>query len=225
MDQRGGQCPPPGARPQPGSVRHRVPSPDPAELEVLGRGIPVRAVHDDAGLRNPAAIARRRAEIAAGQQARITSSLPVHLLLADSDLALLPLTHGPAAPAGGLLVVHPCALLDALSALFEMTWAGALPLSLDATTDTDGQPPVLRNPTTRTILGLLAAGLCDRAIARRLGCSERTIQRHILRISEAAGAKTRFQAGLHIGRRNWTQCAPHTETPAGMTRPSGRPPA
>lgn len=32
----------------------------------------------------------------------------------------------------------------------------------------NGWPPVLHNPTTRTILGLLAAGLTDRSIARRL---------------------------------------------------------
>jgi sugar-specific transcriptional regulator TrmB/DNA-binding CsgD family transcriptional regulator len=180
-----------------------VSQPDPAELEVLRRGIPVRFVYDDAAVRSPDVIARRRAEIAAGEQARITSEVPVHLLLVDSNLALMPLGRDRLRT-DGLLVVRPCALLDALSALFEMVWDHALPLNLDATAEEDGQPPVLRNPTTRTILGLLSAGLSDQAIARRLGCSERTIQRHILRMSEAVGAKTRFQTALHIGRRGWT---------------------
>ncbi len=180
------------------------PDPDPAELEVLGKGIPVRVVHDESGVSSPMVIARRRAEIAAGEQARIIAALPVHLLLVDSNLALMPLGRDRLC-ADGLLVVHPCALLDALSALFEMVWSSALPLSLEAgAAEPDGQPAVLRNTTTRTILGLLSAGLSDQAIARRLGCSERTIQRHILRLTEATGAKTRFQAGLHIGRRNWT---------------------
>jgi hypothetical protein len=56
----------------------------------------------------------------------------------------------------GLLVVHPCALLDALSALFELVWDNALPLSLDTTAQDDGQPMALRNPTTRTVLILKA---------------------------------------------------------------------
>ena len=86
----------------------------------------------------------------------------------------------------------------------ELVWDHALPLNLDAPQQPDRQPPVLCNPTTRTTLGLLSAGLSDQAIARRLGCSERTVQRHILRMTEAVGAKTRFQAALHIGRRNWT---------------------
>jgi DNA-binding CsgD family transcriptional regulator len=178
------------------------PHPPPAELEVLKRGIPVRVVYDESGVRSPVIIARRRAEAEAGEQARITAGLPVHLLLVDDTLALMPLGRDRLRT-DGLLVVHPCALLDALSALFELVWAGALPLNLDLPPDADGQPLALRNPTTHTILGLLAAGLPDQAIARRLGCSERTIQRHVLKLTEAVGATTRFQAALHIGRRDW----------------------
>jgi sugar-specific transcriptional regulator TrmB len=180
-----------------------VADPNPAQLETLRRGIPMRVVYDDAGVRSPEVVARRRAEIAAGEQARITGEVPVHLLLVDDNLALMPLGRDRLRT-DGLLVVHPCALLDALSALFELVWDNALPFSLDATPQDDGQPLVLRNPTTRTVLGLLSAGLSDQAIARRMGCSERTVQRHILRMTEAVGAKTRFQAALNIGRRNWT---------------------
>lgn len=180
------------------------PGPGPAELELPGRGIPVRVVHNDTSMCTPAAIARRRAEIAAGQQARIATKVPVHLLLADSRVALMPLADGLPARTGRLLVIHTSPLLDALTALFEMTWASALPLNLTAPPHANGPPPVLSNPATRTILALLAAGLPDRTIARRLDCSERTIQQHVLRLAEATGARTRFQAGVHIGRRNWT---------------------
>ena len=92
-----------------------MPEPDPAELEVLHRGIPVRFVYDDAAVRSPTIIARRRAEITAGEQARITSEVPVHLLLVGSNLALMPLSRDRLRT-DGLLVVHPCALLDALAA-------------------------------------------------------------------------------------------------------------
>ena len=179
------------------------PEPHPAELDVLGKGIPVRCVYDDSGLRSPAVLARRKAEIAAGEQARVTGQVPLHLLLVDDSLALMPLGRDRLR-SDGLLIVRPCALLDGLAALFELAWNTALPLTFDPHPGPDGQPPVLQNPTTRTILSLLTAGLSDQAIARRLGCSERTIQRHILRLTDAVGAKTRFQAALHIGHRGWT---------------------
>ncbi len=54
-------------------------NPFPAELQILSNGTPVRVVYDDSGVRSPAVIARRRAEIAAGERARITAELPVHL--------------------------------------------------------------------------------------------------------------------------------------------------
>ena len=176
--------------------------PTPGELEVLRKGIPVRVLYDDSGIRDPVAIARRRAGIAAGEQARMAREVSVPLMLVDDHLALMPLRRGRAC-SDGLLVIHPSALLDALSALFELAWSNAFPLSLDARPGQDGQPGVLRNDTTRTILGLLSAGLTDQAIARRLGCSERTVQRHVLKLTEAVGAKTRFQAALAIGHRNW----------------------
>jgi hypothetical protein len=118
----------------------------------------VRVVYDESGGRSTAVIARRRAEAGVGEQARMAGEVPVHLLVVDDNLALMPLGRDRLRT-DGLLVVHPCALLDALSALFEMAWASALPLRLDAIPQTGGQPPLLRNNTTRTILGLLSAGL------------------------------------------------------------------
>lgn len=184
--------------------------PSPAELQALSRGVTVKVVYDESGVRSPTIITRRRAEIAAGEQARMTGQVPLHLLLVDDRLAVLPLRQDRPRT-DGVLIVRPCALLDALSALFELTWKDAVPFilaDLDASgpvtaARADGLPPALRNLTTRTVLGLLAAGLSDQAIARRLGCSERTVQRHVQRLTEAVGAKTRFQAALAIGHHHW----------------------
>jgi DNA-binding NarL/FixJ family response regulator len=66
---------------------------------------------------------------------------------------------------------------------------------------TNGQSRVrkLTFPGVATVLMLLATGLGDQAIARRLGYRERTVQR----MTTATGAKTRCQADLRLGRRNW----------------------
>jgi hypothetical protein len=53
--------------------------PTPGELEVLRKGIPVRVLYDDSGIRDPASIARCRAGIAAGEQARMAGEVPVPL--------------------------------------------------------------------------------------------------------------------------------------------------
>ncbi|MFF5702353.1 LuxR C-terminal-related transcriptional regulator [Streptomyces sp. NPDC012794] len=53
----------------------------------------------------------------------------------------------------------------------------------------------------QTIVLLLSEGLEDKVIARRLGMSERTCQRHIAEIMRAIGAKSRFQAGYLLRAR------------------------
>ncbi|MGI5530482.1 response regulator transcription factor [Streptomyces syringium] len=67
-----------------------------------------------------------------------------------------------------------------------------------------------------TIVRLLAAGLKDEAIARRLGMSLRTARRHIADIMETLGAESRFQAGMLAARAGMTDDA---DAPAGATGP------
>lgn len=63
----------------------------------------------------------------------------------------------------------------------------------------DGQPP----GRMRDILSLMCAGLTDDAIARVLGLSRRTIQKHISETAELLGARTRFQIALLARERGW----------------------
>lgn len=48
---------------------------------------------------------------------------------------------------------------------------------------------------------MLTTGATDAAIARRLGVSERTVQRDVRDLLGRLGARTRFQAGLVLGLR------------------------
>src|SRR5438552_3972557 len=94
-------------------------------------------------------------------------------------------------------IVRPCDLLDSLIALFEAEWERALPLR--AFLGEGGEGPVSQDAAdpdeTRTaVLSCLAAGLTDEGIARSLGCSLRTAQRHIGRLMHDLNASSRFQA-------------------------------
>ena len=53
------------------------------------------------------------------------------------------------------------------------------------------------------MLELMAAGLKDEIVARRLGLSTRTLRRRIAGVMRELGADTRFQAGCEAVRRGW----------------------
>lgn len=56
---------------------------------------------------------------------------------------------------------------------------------------------------TREILHLMATGMKDDAIARVLGVSRRTVQKHVSEAGTALGARTRFQIALLARERGW----------------------
>ena len=63
--------------------------------------------------------------------------------------------------------------------------------------------PDLLTDEERRIVGLLAEGLTDDAIARRLGLTRRTCRRRIRVLMERLGARSRFQAGALAAKAGW----------------------
>jgi DNA-binding NarL/FixJ family response regulator len=55
----------------------------------------------------------------------------------------------------------------------------------------------------RQVLTLLAAGLKDEAIARRLGTTTRTVRRLVQEAMTALDARSRFNVGVEASRRGW----------------------
>lgn len=53
------------------------------------------------------------------------------------------------------------------------------------------------------LLALMAQGLKDEVVARRLGLSLRTVRRRIAHLMAELDATTRFQAGIEAVRRGW----------------------
>ena len=93
------------------------------------------------------------------------------------------------AAAAGLVVLHA----DALEALAAAPARAALPAQ------PDGLPQPL-TPREIEVLGLLAEGLANKAIARRLGISEHTVKAHVAAIFAKLHATTRAEA-VAIGVR------------------------
>lgn len=127
------------------------------------------------------------------------------LALFDRTAALLPL-HGDR-PSAGSLVVHSPALIEVCVALFEGIWERATPVSLESRQDWPAprreREAVETDERTREILHLMATGMKDDAIARVLGVSRRTVQKHVSEAGTALGARTRFQIALLARERGW----------------------
>ncbi|MFE5623663.1 hypothetical protein ACFQ8S_16510 [Streptomyces virginiae] len=188
---------------------------------LLARGITVRTVTDRRGTDFPERARELIALTRLGLQARIGQLLPTGLVLVDRRTCLLPPPPADDAGAddagadGAALVLGDSLLHRAALPLFESLWARATPL---------GSPGSPLTPDQRELLGLLASGLKDESIARRLGVHVHTARRRITRMLEELDADTRFQAGVQAAIRGWLQPAPTSNTapePPGAPRPAG----
>lgn len=173
------------------------------EFEVLARGVVCKAVYDREALtRSPGAVGAILRYVAAGEQARITTRLPMKMATFDRKIAFVPhsLTQRDVA---GAIVVHPCSLLDLLLYVFDTVWAQATPFTAATTLTIAPAADTEPDPDAQRLLPLLAAGMTDEAISRHLGWSYRTTRRRIASLLASLGAETRFQAGLAAARCGW----------------------
>ncbi|MFB6826751.1 hypothetical protein ACFCXA_34755 [Streptomyces virginiae] len=187
---------------------------------LLARGVVVRTVTDRLGTDFPDRAQELIALTGLGLQARIGRRLPTGLVLVDRRTCLLPPQPGSddgadavdaAGGADGAALVFGDSLVHrAALPLFESLWARATPVG------SPGSPLVADQ---RELLGLLASGLKDETIARRLGVHVHTARRRITRMLEELGADTRFQAGVQAAIRGWLQ--PHPGPDGGTGGPAG----
>lgn len=172
------------------------------EYQRLREGIEYRILYDVESVRRPGKLDDIRASSQRGEKARILTNAPLKLWMVDDAAALIPI-RGSGYAVDAAFVIHPSTLLDALVALFELEWRRGVPVRA-FTVDGAGAPAeVAPDEPTRALLGLLAAGLTDEAIARTLSVSLRTVQRRIHDLLLELGVTTRFQAGLAARERGW----------------------
>jgi predicted transcriptional regulator len=177
------------------------------ESVAVNQGVRFRVVVDRPTLAEPGVVAETLESLRSGVQVRVVDSLPIKLILADAELALVPLTATPGGEPGAVLL-HRTGLLAAMDALFEIVWRHAHPLDPSALTGpADGRAldHQADGPTEldRKILALLLAGLTDHVVAAQLDLSLRTLQRRLRHLMDLAGVETRMQLGWHAARHGW----------------------
>src|SRR5699024_7998401 len=65
-----------------------------------------------------------------GEDVRVANQVPLRMLIADRHIALIPLQHADGGPSAGALLIHPSALLDALTTLFDTIFQSARRLTV-----------------------------------------------------------------------------------------------
>ncbi|TCM40236.1 LuxR C-terminal-related transcriptional regulator [Kribbella sp. VKM Ac-2568] len=161
---------------------------DPRVRGLLREGVSVQGIYSPDSLDVPGGVDEAYSAADAGETSRVHPQLPMKLAVFDRKVALLPLSVDQLVDSA--LVVHPCALLDALIEMFSLLWDQAVPVV-----------PARMDPLDARLMTLLAAGFKDDAIARQLALSSRTVGRRVAELMETLGARTRFQAGIHAQRR------------------------
>lgn len=175
------------------------------EEQRIREGISYRVIYSAQAVMWPGRLENDiRLVVAAGEQARVRPDLPTKVWIVDDKLALIPIKTGEHAIEASF-IVRPCGLLNALIALFEAEWERAIPLRayLGGAPDNGRPGPGDPDETRTAVLSCLAAGLTDEGIARSLGCSLRTAQRHIRRLMQDLNVTSRFQAGMVARQRGW----------------------
>lgn len=177
---------------QPGGKRNPVILQDalPRDIAAAKRGVRVRMLYQHTARAALSGHAYISAMTEAGGEVRTVDQLPERMFIFDREMAFIPKRTRPDRVPGAL-IVRDAVIVSFLCTLFEQFWIGAMPFVPEGPGYHDASSDL-----RRSIVSLLAQGLKDEAVAKRLGMSVRTCRRHIASLMQELGAESRFEAGV-----------------------------
>jgi len=167
------------------------------DAAMVARGIRVRALYPQSVLQTPR-YGRYMGDLTErGVEVRIIDHAPFDLLLQDRRTAFLPGSpeEGVNAP---IVVVHNASLVRLIAAVYDDYWLRARPFEAASSGAADGENEL--TPQERVVIRLMAGGLSDEQIARRMGVHRRTVQRAVAKLMRRLQAGSRFEAGLKLAQ-------------------------
>lgn len=172
-----------------------------AELRLLERGVDLRLLVAARTLRCTGAAQYLSTLMDHGARVRVAPTVPLHLNVFDRSVTVMAVgaADGGGEPSGDV-ILHSARLADSFVRIFDHHWATGHPAAPRVKRLGTGDAPEDYSPREREVLALLAAGAKDEAIARRLGCSERTLRRLLASLVARLGADSRFAAGVQAVR-------------------------
>ncbi|MFJ1707549.1 LuxR C-terminal-related transcriptional regulator [Kitasatospora sp. NPDC088346] len=183
---------------------------------LLERGVGMRTLYQHSAQFSPATITYAEHVVPLGAEIRTLGDGFMRMIVFDQHTAILPLRDDPL----GALIVQEPNLVGFAAATFERAWTMALPFPSRYDRD---QVMAISTDIKMAVIRMLAQGLDDKVIARRMGISLRTCQRHVAEIMERLGARSRVHLGFLISERNVFGHRPHSEGDSVLSLKPGEP--
>ncbi|WP_329383901.1 helix-turn-helix transcriptional regulator [Streptomyces sp. NBC_01351] len=179
-----------------GHQPHTLEASKPNDLALLSRGVRMRSLFQDSVRNSQSTVAYATWLSELGGEVRTAPDLPTRMMVFDRTTAVIPVSSDDSA--AGAVILTGNGTLTALCALFENVWTGAQPLGAVQERDDSAL-----TPQETTVIRLLAQGLTDEAIAKRLAVSPRTARRLANGLMERLGAASRFEFGVRAVQHGW----------------------
>lgn len=165
------------------------------QSDSMARGVIYRDVYDTRLLNIPGVTERILDEVDAGEQVRISPTVPFKFCIADRRIGIIPLIPENTEDRM-VLLIRSSVLLDQFYDLFNIVWEHSTPMSREQASGPNPGDVWSRLPDdAERLIALMAAGLNDKRIADEIGVSATTLKRRISRLMKVFDARTRFQLG------------------------------
>lgn len=161
----------------------------------IGRGITVQAMYSHRVGQVPEMIQHLAERTSLGVEIRLSPVVPMNMVLADENFALLP--TDPRDPESAAILARGPGLVRSYRALYQYCWHAATPYGHEETAENGGDGLTEQQ---RAALRMLASGVKDEQVARNLGVSLRTVSRLLSEVMNELGAASRFEAGVKAAR-------------------------
>jgi DNA-binding CsgD family transcriptional regulator len=162
---------------------------------VLDRGVAVRVISPHSSRAGFSSRAKAKRLVDGGAEIRTLSRVPQAAVVFDGSLAVM-LNLSEVGGSPGARRVRDQAVVRFVVDLFDQLWEGATAFA----SGEPGYADALDN-LQQSILRLMAQGLTDEVVARRLRMSVRTCRRHIAALLQNLDSVSRFQAGVQAARQ------------------------
>ena len=165
-----------------------------ADIALAARGIKLRAIYPEAARANAAVMQHLKSVGGIATEVRTSSTTPSRIVIVDNRIAFI--RHEDADLFQSASITNDPIIVSSIVGLYDAIWKNSL--SVDIQKDQN-----VLSPIELSILRSMESKSTDKAIARDLNISTRTVYRVIGDLYERTGATTRFRLGVEAERRGW----------------------
>lgn len=179
------------------------------DTAMLERGVTMRILYQHTARANLATRTYTRKVTDLGAEVRTAEEIYERLIIFDRSTAFVPQERVGGRPPGAAIVTDETTV-GHLWRMHDKMWLSASPYD-----PRDVEYTSTSEEIKTSILRLMATGLKDDVIARKLGMATRTCRRYMAGIMDELGATSRFQAGVRAAAQGLVKPEPSPQMDGG----------